>query len=152
MRKALLFLSAAGGLASMAACGPYTTGLIGEIENDPIQAIFIPVTAPLAALYDGLHHTVGATPSDVGQVLDGALAIGGVALGVASTMQRSPGGYSPSPYNPSTGTGQIPTPAGYSQVGAFRDCQQVYQAAGRYDLAQQCANNASNIHSLTPVR
>src|SRR5690349_6956150 len=42
---------------------------------------------------------------------------------------------------------RIPQSSGTTQRGAFEDCEKTYRAAGRNDLAAQCATRASNMNS-----
>jgi hypothetical protein len=69
------------------------------------------------------------------------LEIAGAVVGASGGGGGGSGGYSsPAP--------TVPTSGGYSQRGAFEDCQRMYEAAGRYDLARECANRANNMGSL----
>jgi hypothetical protein len=43
---------------------------------------------------------------------------------------------------------RIPPTSGATQRGAFEDCEKTYRAAGRNDLAAQCATRAGNMSSL----
>jgi hypothetical protein len=43
---------------------------------------------------------------------------------------------------------RIPQSSGTTQRGAFEDCEKTYRAAGRNDLAAQCATRAGNMSSL----
>jgi len=46
------------------------------------------------------------------------------------------------------GGARIPTPSGYSQKGAFDDCEKVYRAAGQTALADACKRRSSNMGPL----
>ena len=87
---------------------------------------------------------------DLNQTLDTAtnvLDLASAALGVASAA--SGGSYGGGGGARSAGTNRPTTSGGgYSQVGAFRDCQQMYSAAGMSNLAAQCATRASNMGSI----
>lgn len=78
--------------------------------------------------------------------------VAAAGLGVAAAVSgASTGGYSSSGASygsGSAGSAGVARPTGYSQRGAFEDCQRMYAAAGRYDLAQTCATRASNMSSL----
>jgi|KBSMisStandDraft_5_1062788.scaffolds.fasta_scaffold700253_2 hypothetical protein len=52
------------------------------------------------------------------------------------------------PVRPAPKTGNVPKPTGYSQRGAFEDCEKTYRAAGMTDLAAKCATRANNMNSL----
>jgi hypothetical protein len=96
----------------------------------------------------------GCTSDDVIQVASAALTVAGAVAGAQG------GGYVASPpprryvsSGASVGGGAsvqrtVGPATGYSQRGAFEDCQRMYQAAGRYDLARQCAGLATNMGSL----
>jgi hypothetical protein len=45
-------------------------------------------------------------------------------------------------------TARLPQSSGTTQRGAFEDCEKTYRAAGRNDLAAQCATRAGNMSSL----
>ncbi len=118
--------------------------LLAEISDDPIKAIFAPIVLPMGVVYDGVYHATGITAHEIGQGLNVANSAVGTTSGIVSATQGSTPRVGSSN---SSGSGNIPAPSGYSQRGAFEDCARVYQAAGRPDLAQQCATNATNMSS-----
>jgi hypothetical protein len=63
------------------------------------------------------------------------------AAGAAAVANTAPARVAPK-------TGNVPKPTGYSQRGAFEDCEKTYRAAGRADLAAKCATRANNMNSL----
>lgn len=86
-----------------------------------------------------------------GCTTDDAVGIAAAGLGVAAAVAgaSSGGGYSSSGASVgSGGTGNVAPTSGYSQRQSFEDCRAMYQAAGMYDLARKCANNATNMNSL----
>jgi hypothetical protein len=65
----------------------------------------------------------------------------------ASDSYGGYGGGSSAAASPSY-SGSTSVPGGYSQLQSFQDCQKVYNAAGMYDLARQCAQQAQDLGPL----
>lgn len=71
-------------------------------------------------------------------------AVAGASAGGHSSTGASVGGASVG----GAQLGNATTSPGYSQRQSFEDCQRMYQQAGMYDLARQCANRATDMSSL----
>lgn len=95
------------------------------------------------SLFVALLTLSGCTSNEMVQV-----AAAGLGVAAAVSGASSGGGYSSSGASYGSGSAGVARPTGYSQRGAFEDCQRMYAAAGRYDLAQTCATRASNMSSL----
>lgn len=82
-------------------------------------------------------------------ILSSALSIAGsvAAINGAGSAARGLSGGALSAGAAGTAA-RIPAPQGYSQRGAFDDCQRMYAAAGAPHLAAQCAQRATNMNSL----
>jgi hypothetical protein len=88
----------------------------------------------------------GCASDDVADFANAGVELAATGLEIAGAVAGASGGGSGGGYSSSTPT--IPNSGGYSQRGAFEDCQRMYEAAGRYDLARECANRANNMGSL----
>ncbi len=103
-----------------------------------------------ALILSGCSTTSGPSLDDAIAFTSGALnvvsAVGDVASGSPGSPPAAPSAPSVSPRM--TGSGQVSSAAGYSQLGAFKDCAETYRAAGRPDLERTCATRATNMGSL----
>jgi hypothetical protein len=76
-------------------------------------------------------------------------AVSLVATGIGVAAIAAGGSYSPaSSYRSPAYTASPSSAGGYSQRGAFEECQRMYMAAGAPHLARECARRASNLGSL----
>ncbi len=98
-----------------------------DVDRDPLNLIFTPLTVPMALLLDGVGAT-GATPQDVGAALDIALIGAGAAVGAMGATQ---GG-------------------GYSQRQAFEDCARNYQGVTP-QFEAQCRQSETDLRSMGPM-
>jgi hypothetical protein len=103
----------------------------------------------------------GANLSDAVQVLGGAASLAG---GLASLRSSGGlGGYGGGGMGNYAGGGlgnvsrgastpSLPATNGYSQVGAFKDCELMFRAAGDADGAAKCASRATDMSSMPGMR
>ncbi len=73
-------------------------------------------------------------------VLGGALDVLGAASTVAGARNTQPAA--------APRSAAVPATNGYSQRGAFEECERLYAANGRPDLARQCRERATNMGSI----
>ena len=102
---------------------PYASGNSGAVSSSDIAA-GISIFSSALSIAGSVAAINGAGNAARG------ISSGALSAGAAATATR------------------IPAPQGYSQRGAFDDCQRMYAAAGAPHLAAQCAQRATNMNSL----
>ena len=111
----------------------------------------------LALVLIGIHLLSGCSSNPEGiQQLTNAANIATGAISIANAVQgRSAPANVPAVAGAAQAAAQAAAPMatgnGYSQRGAFEDCERMYKAANRPDLAAECARRANNMGSLTPA-
>ncbi len=101
----------------------------------------------------GIHLLSGCGSNPEGiQQLTNAANIATGAISIANAVQgRSAPANVPAVAAAAQAAAPMATGNGYSQRGAFEDCERMYKAANRPDLAAECARRANNMGSLTPA-
>jgi hypothetical protein len=106
-----------------------------------IAAATVALSACGAANFLGSSSSGGLSLSEAVPLASGAINLAGAVAGARSGGGLG-GGYADRP------AAGLANTNGYSQLGSFQDCQKMYNAAGMYDLARQCAQRATDMSSL----